>query len=316
MKISRFLLPSFDMQVKTYQPESSIKLIGENNWWQMLWAYGLIVLLAVTFTMYLESGEPLLVLLPLSIVFVYSMDNVRSSSYLKQEITFDEYGILLKHSKDLDGSQQIKPSQIQKIYMTTKGSRIKFFLNDAARPTFQFSSIRLSRCETKIFVQDVARLLGLEVKNYRQFKERAVFELVNPVLIESACDLPIEKECLLANFFIERVGSELIVNKVGGWKGVKKVLSLRLIENILTYHSWYLRKQEIAFRDIRKFDYKVFLVHNRHENKVYGRLYLVSRSTRARILSVSKTIGYSKVLAQFKMEEDLKRLKEILEAEI
>jgi len=317
MKVSRFFLPSFDMQVKTYEPKSSIKLIGENNWWQMLGAFGLIVLLAISFAIFLSSGLPLFVLLPISLVFINSMDNARRPSYLKQEIVFDQYGILLKHSKDLNGSRQIKPDDIEKIYITiTKGNRMKFSLDDAIRPNFECASGRFSTGKAKIFVQDIAQLLGLEVKNYRQFKKKGqVFELVNPSM-QTECELPIETECLLYALVIEMIENELVISMLGGFKNRKKLFGLTVCDGVLTYKNWYLSKKKIAFRDINKFTSKVSMEVSQYSTNVVGRLYLETRTGRIRILAVSKVVAHSQALAQFRMEEDMKRLKEILEAEI
>lgn len=310
MKFKSFFVPSFEMAIQEFTPKSIIQLVGENNWWRLVGTYGLMVVVMIGFAIYYQTFFSLL---PLIYGFYFFYQFVSAPTYIKEVITFDKNGILLQHSKDLNGSRRIKREAIHDVYIIrNRMGRLEFVLNDRKKKEFEFSINNSNSAQDVNFISGIEQLLDLKIDDQMRLRDGTVYHLVSQKK-QSACILPLENKCLLFKVFIDREGGVLRIGKADNKDAVFQLSSRN---QQLTYKNWYFAKKKIRFSDIVDFKQEVTMQSTKNSTNVIGRFYVVTKNKKIRLMSISINADKLPLLLQFKMRESLEQLKKIVLAEV
>ena len=185
--MNKYVYPSFGINFKSYEAGNKIELIGSNNWYTLVFTHLLILVLTIIIlilaynfmwdSIFIRGGS--MILLYLAGSFSYkTIKEAQGSKYINEIIRFDKMGIYLGHDKNANSGKLIKAERLNKIKVISDGISFEFFLFGRTKPSFEFSINPTNNLKPEKLLEDISKLLKLEIKNGANLGKSSIIELV------------------------------------------------------------------------------------------------------------------------------------------
>ena len=340
--MKQFIYPTFGIDIKSYDGDNKIELSGSNNWYTLVFTHLLMIVLTIIVLMlaynfmwdsiFIRGGSILLLYLVGSFSYKIFKD-AQGPNYMNKIIRFDEKGIYLGQDENANSGKMIKAERINKLKIISDGVLFKFFLFGRTKPSFEFSISSSKSLNPEKLIEDISKLLKLEIREGADIGTNFIFELIkNQEALENSNEKTRQFNQKSENYATGQIKNEykpklfyssnkndhfvIIARHEEDRIEPPQKFWISIKDKIIWHKKMLVIKEEFAFSDISNIEYEIGYRSGQNMDRyMEGKLYLVTKNNkRNKIFSIDKIIKGQQELIEFEMLKDLEHLIKIIEA--
>lgn len=334
--MKRYLLPSFEMEIKVYAADTRIELKGKNNWWTLIFVHtfllitiGILYWYSATFIDASQVVAIIAILILLSIVsFTFNtIKQARYPEYIKEHIEFSKQGIYVSPMKGNSKGRLIKSEAIRQLFIVYDGFQYKFIFYQSEKPYFQFAFSPSANIAHRAFILDMASILGLTWRDNTSFDHTTVIKLERKIVVSNK-KLSIDKKGYKQDGTPKKAAQKsyrpIYFTTYRNLEGLviarrtqedqfllPKQLLVSYKNRILWHKKMLIYKEQFEFSEIADITYTIKVESDgQYAKKIVGRLYVMTKDKRRKkVFSIQTRIDQTEEMLQYEMSKEMEYLR-------